>query len=81
MRRRELLKAAALGPMLPGRLAFGQHRRAAPSDRIQVGMIGVGNFGVANLQDFAKNPDVDIVAICDVFEPNLEKGVSLAGGK
>jgi predicted dehydrogenase len=81
MKRRELLKAAALGTIVPGRLAFRHTSRVAASDRIQVGMIGVGNFGAANLQAFARNPDVDVVAICDVFEPGVEKGVDLAGGK
>jgi predicted dehydrogenase len=81
MRRRELLKAAAWGTLMPGQLAFGQGSRMAPGDRIQVGMIGLGNFGAGNLQAFRRNPDVDVVAVCDVFEPNLEKGAQLAGGK
>jgi predicted dehydrogenase len=81
MRRRELLKAAAFGAMMPGQLASVQSSPVAATDKIQVGMIGVGNFGAANLQAFARNPDVEIVAVCDVFEPNLERGAELAGGK
>jgi predicted dehydrogenase len=77
-----------MGAVASGGLAFGQTGpegqapRAPGSDRIGIGMIGVGGFGLgSNLPDFLKNPDVDVVAICDVFEPNLEKGVALAGGK
>jgi predicted dehydrogenase len=85
MKRRDLLKMAALGAMAGPKLAMGQEgepRRAPASDRIGVGMIGVGSFGLsANLPDFLKNPDVDVVAICDVNEANLDKAVALAGGK
>lgn len=88
MKRRDLLKAAALGGLVgsSGSRARAQAQStwpaAPPSDRIRVGMIGVGGFGFGtNLPDFMKNPDVEIAAICDVFEPNLERAVALAGGK
>jgi predicted dehydrogenase len=88
MRRRDVLKATALGALMGKDLAFAQTAsettgiKAPPSDRIRVGMIGVGGFGLgANLPDFMKNPDVDVVAICDVFDENLEKGIALNGGK
>jgi predicted dehydrogenase len=88
MKRRDLLKTTALGAgALLGRdVVFAKPTRpgqtTAPSDRIRVGMIGVGSFGLgANLPDFMKNPDVEIAAICDVFDANLDKAISLAGGK
>ena len=86
MKRRELLqKATALGALVGGELAFGQTARAparAPaSDRVRIGMIGVGAFGTINLGDFSSNKDVDVVAICDVYEPALEKAVAFTGGK
>ena len=90
MKRRDLLKAAAFGGLVGSgaRRAGAQAAQAQqshqipPSDRIRVGMIGVGGFGFGtNLPDFMKNPDVDIVAICDVSEPNLDRAVALAGGK
>jgi predicted dehydrogenase len=88
MKRRDLLKAAALGTfagrgLASAQTAGGESRAQAPaSDRIRVGMIGVGGFGFGtNLPDFMKNADVEIAAICDVFEPNLERAVALAGGK
>ena len=57
-------------------------RPAAPaSDRIRVGMIGVGDFGTVNLRDFIANPDVDIVAVCDVDQRQLDRPSRSAGGK
>ena len=76
MRRRELLKTAALGHLVAGKLAFGQAPRTAANDRI-----GVGNMGTTDLTDFINNPDVDVVAVCDVYEPNLENALKLTGGK
>jgi predicted dehydrogenase len=87
MKRRDLLKTTALGAgALAARdLAFAeaaQTPRAPASDRIRVGMIGVGGFGLgSNLPDFMKNPDVEIAAICDVHDGNLDKAIGLAGGK
>ncbi len=82
MRRRDLLKTTAFSALLARGLTAEATQRAAPNDRIGVGMIGVGNFGLgSNLPDFLKNPDVDVVAICDVYQPNLEKAVGLAGSK
>jgi predicted dehydrogenase len=84
VKRRELLgRAGALGAAwLGGEKVFAQGgARPAASDRLRVGMIGVGNFGTVNLKDFLANSDVEIVAICDVFKDNLEKAIALAGGK
>jgi predicted dehydrogenase len=38
----------------------------APSNRINVGCIGVGNQGFPNLLRFLKQSDVQLVAVCDV---------------
>jgi predicted dehydrogenase len=83
MKRRDVLKATAIGAVM-GRDLWAQDPppRSAASDRIRVGMIGVGGFGFgSNLPDFLRNPDVDVVAICDVFETHLDRAVALAGGK
>jgi len=85
VKRRELLKkAGALGALMGSDLAFGQTRTPAQgpaSDRVRLGMIGVGAFGTINLNDFLANKDADVVAICDVFQPNLEKAIAATGGK
>ena len=54
--------------------------RAAPSDRIQVGIIGSGGRGQFLMKIFMLDTAVRMVAAADVFEPNLEAGLSLAKG-
>ena len=49
---------------------------SATSDRIRMGFIGVGNRGSQLLQRFAAEPDVDIVALCDVYEPYLRRDLA-----
>jgi predicted dehydrogenase len=87
VKRRDLLKTAAFGAVMGRSLAFGDTRsagqtgRAPASDRIRVGMIGVGNFGIANLRQFSSNSDVDVVAICDVYQPSVDAAMAHVGGK
>src|SRR5215472_15673003 len=49
-----------------------------PSDRIMLGVIGAGGRGTFVMGAFQKNPAVRVGAICDVYEPNLERGLSTA---
>ncbi len=51
---------------------------AAPSDRIVLGVIGVGGRGGFVMRTFQKDPAVRVGAICDVFEPNLERALASA---
>ncbi len=74
MQRRRFLQSAAAAPAAAG----GQ---PSPSDRIRVGIIGSGGMGRNNLRDFQRNRDVEIVAVCDVFQPNLKAGVELTDGR
>jgi predicted dehydrogenase len=82
VKRRELLKRATAlgaGSLVAAGARAGQ--AVAASDRIRVGMIGVGNFGTMNMRDFVANPDVEVVAVCDVWKTNLDKAVAATGGK
>ncbi len=78
MRRRDLLKGTSLAAMATGTMGAGQTSRAA-NDRIGVGVIGCGNMGTYDQRDFQSNPDVEVVAVCDVYDPSLERGQRLAG--
>src|SRR6476619_7187072 len=62
--------------MLAGGGAF--LAQAAPSDRIVLGVIGSGGRGTFVMGVFQKDPAVRVIAICDVYEPNLEKALSAA---
>ncbi|MBV6430985.1 MAG: Inositol 2-dehydrogenase/D-chiro-inositol 3-dehydrogenase [Bryobacteraceae bacterium] len=50
---------------------------AAPSDRIVMGMIGVGTQGTGRLREFLNHDDVRIGAICDVDRRHLDRAVAL----
>jgi len=67
-RRRFLQRAAATAaaPYVLSSAALGRGGFRAPSDRITLGFIGVGNMGTGHVSSFLGNSDVQIVAICDV---------------
>lgn len=46
-------------------------RPAGANDKIRMGFIGVGNRGSQLLTLFMKQPDVQVVALCDIYEPYL----------
>ena len=52
---------------------------AGPSERIRVGLIGSGGRGRTLTRRFRRHDDVEIGAVCDIYEPNLEAGLSTAG--
>ena len=49
------------------------------NDKINVGFIGTGDRGNYNIGQFRHWPEVNIVAVCDVYEPNLERAKESAG--
>ena len=51
------------------------------NDRVLAGVIGYGEMGTENMESFLKHPGVEIGAVCDVYQPRLEKGIQDAGGK
>jgi len=46
------------------------------NERIRVGLIGVGNRGTQLLAFFLKQGDVEVAALCDVYEPYLTRDYS-----
>jgi predicted dehydrogenase len=67
--RRNLLLTSA--PLLVPSSVFGAN---APSNRVRVGMIGVGRQAVyVNLKQFMEMPEVELAAFCDVDSWRLEQ--------
>ena len=60
---------------------LGASRPAGANDRIGLGIIGCGNKGQSLWKAFLAQPDVEPVAVCDVYRPYLEKGLEMAGGR
>jgi predicted dehydrogenase len=60
--------------------ALSRSRIAGASERVGVGIIGCGNKGQALWKNFLARPDVQPVAISDVYQPYLDGGVAQAGG-
>jgi predicted dehydrogenase len=46
------------------------------NDRIRVGFIGIGLIGKRHLLDFLAQPDAQVAAICEVYEPRLHEGIA-----
>lgn len=51
-------------------------RTLGPNDRIQCGFIGIGNRGGSLLDSTLKLPDVDVVAVCDIYDGARETALA-----
>jgi len=58
--------SAVVAPMIIPSSALGRDGAVAPSERIVVGGIGIGNRGTYDLSCFLEQEDVQFVAVCDV---------------
>ncbi|MFM8930310.1 MAG: Gfo/Idh/MocA family protein, partial [Gemmataceae bacterium] len=50
--------------------------RAAPSDRLALGFIGVGTMGRGHLGSFLGMKDIEVVAVCDVVRERTESAAN-----
>jgi predicted dehydrogenase len=46
---------------------------------VQVGFVGYGLIGNQHVHDFKNQKDVDLAAMCDVYQPRLEQGIAACG--
>ncbi len=84
--RRDFIKttgAVGLGAaaVFGNRSGLAAIEKMAPSDTVQIGVIGTGSRGQHLIQNFLTIPGINIRAVCDIYEPNLKKGLSLSGGE
>src|ERR1022692_4476722 len=74
--RRHFLKvtgaAIALPTILPGSV-FGGDGQTTPSNRITLGVIGMGWQGPSNTQAFLAETDCQVVAACDLDANHLQR--------
>ena len=64
--RRSFIQASAFS-------ALSASRVWGANDRINVAIVGVGGRGQAHIKAYAARPDVNIYALCDVDQANLER--------
>ncbi|MGQ9620173.1 MAG: Gfo/Idh/MocA family protein [Bacteroidales bacterium] len=70
---------ATAGVALGGRVltASNYSRIEGANEKIRMGFIGLGNRGSQLLRLFMSNPDVEIAAFCDVYEPYMHRDRNL----
>jgi predicted dehydrogenase len=72
--RRSFLGAAAAGLAAP--LALAQEKKTvAANEKVTVALIGCGGMGRANLRDFIRLPDFEVVALCDPDPAHIENAI------
>lgn len=79
--RREFLAAAGVGAAamaLPGWIPA--QGAVSANDRIRLGWIGVGPRGQSLLQAFLTSPEVEVTAICDVWDARRNAALNMCGG-
>jgi len=70
-------RRAFLGAMT----AASAQRVAGANERVGIGIIGCGLIGLRHVEDFKKQPEADLVAMCDVHQPRVEAGIAACAGK
>lgn len=53
----------------------------SPSDKVRLGIIGSGSRGCYLMDIIRMIPNAEIAAVCDNYDPNLKRGLELAGKK
>ncbi len=71
--------ATALGMATATQTKAAQAKDSEVSKRIRIGVIGVGIRGNQLIKAFLKHSDAEIVAVCDVFQPYLDKAKKRLG--
>ncbi len=62
----------------------GAHARVSPNDRVRLAVVGCGGMGSRHVAALIKNPQCDLAAVCDVYNPRhvaAAKAVEKATGR
>jgi len=59
--------------------AFSEQKHTTGS-KARIGIIGPGSRGQHLMQFLVQNPKVEIVAVCDVFQPSIDAALAIAPG-
>src|SRR5579863_2935653 len=72
LNRRNFLRGASAATALSYSRAMGAY------EKLHLGVIGVGDRGSGDMGNFQKNPDVEVVALCDLYKDHLDKALARA---
>ena len=76
--RRDFMTRGAAGVAMT---AAGWNRVLGSNDRVRLGVIGTGNRGSDVMSWFQKEPDVEVVALCDCYDKALNNALKMTEGK
>jgi predicted dehydrogenase len=63
-------------PYVVSSRALANAHRPGANDRLRIGLIGAGGMGRANLNNCAASPDVEVAAVCDVWQQRRDAVVA-----
>src|SRR6476646_4152300 len=69
--RRQFARSTAM--IGAGLTASSWNKVLGANDRVLLGVIGPGSRGQSVLEKFLKNSDVEVVALCEIYDENLKK--------
>ncbi len=78
-RRRFVKKTAAI--VAAAQTAASYSRILGANDVAGIGVIGLGNISRGHLQEFSERAESRIAAVCDIYAPRLDAGVTKTGAK
>ncbi len=79
--RREFAAAAGAAALFTAR-SYSQIKGA--NERLRIGVIGAGGMATGHMQTLVKmreKDNLEILGVCDVYRPRLDKAVQITGGK
>ncbi len=77
--RRSFLASASASAVAP--LVWTRTAKAAPSEKLALGFLGVGTMGRGHLSGFLGRDTVEVVAVCDVVQERLDSAAEMVGKK
>lgn len=78
--RRQFLSTTTTAALAAPLILGSSLRAASPNGKLSHACIGVGGMGWNDLQNFQQHPKVEIVALCDVDENNLNNAAKAVPG-
>jgi predicted dehydrogenase len=72
LNRRNFLRGASAAT------ALSYSRVMGANEKLRLGVIGVGERGSGDMGNFQRNPDVEVVALCDIYKAHIDSALQHA---